>query len=146
MNPFEIIKPAIENPKLLHDEQFTSNWKSEYFSMYFFFQTALEKHGNKYDYSKVTYRSMLDKVTIICPIHGEFKQKKEIHTRGSGCQKCGKNRITKTTEEFIEDARKKHGESFDYSKVKYENCRKHVIIICNTCKHEFLQSPANHLE
>ena len=31
-------------------------------------------HGDKYEYSKVIYIGAHDKVTIICPIHGEFLQ------------------------------------------------------------------------
>ena len=112
--------------------------------MYFFFKTAVEKHGCKYDYNKVTYKDMLDKITIICPIHGEFKQKKQIHTRDSGCQKCGGK--MKKAKEFIQKAKLKDGELFDYTKVEYESCNKPVTISCNTCKHDFLQTPANHLK
>ena len=49
-----------------------------------------------------------------------------------------------TTEEFIERARKVHGDEYDYSKVKYVNIETEVCIICN--KHgEFWQKPASHL-
>lgn len=37
-----------------------------------FINKAREKHGNKYDYSKVEYTDIKTKVCIICPIHGEF--------------------------------------------------------------------------
>ena len=50
----------------------------------------------------------------------------------------------KTTVEFINEARKVHGEKYDYSKVEYRNNREKVIIICP--EHgEFLQSPEKHL-
>lgn len=32
-------------------------------------------HKNKYDYSKVIYEKNKSKITIICPVHGEFKQR-----------------------------------------------------------------------
>ena len=48
----------------------------------------IEKNGNKYDYSKVNYINTYTPVTIICPIHGEFKQKPSYHLSGCGCQKC----------------------------------------------------------
>ena len=49
-----------------------------------------------------------------------------------------------TTEEFIERARKVHGDEYDYSKVKYVNIETEVCIICN--KHgEFWQTPQHHL-
>ena len=48
------------------------------------------------------------------------------------------------TQEFIEEAKKMHGDRYDYSKVKYVNTRRKVCIICP--KHgEFWQIPASHL-
>ena len=35
-----------------------------------FIKRAIEKHGDRYDYSKVDYKNIGTKVTIICPIHG----------------------------------------------------------------------------
>ena len=47
-------------------------------------------HDNKYDYSKVVFTKMHDKVTIICPIHGEFQQTLSKHiSKKQGCPKCG---------------------------------------------------------
>lgn len=56
-----------------------------------FVERARKIHGDKYDYSKVKFNSILDKVTIICPIHGEFTQVANDHLQGNGCQKCAKN-------------------------------------------------------
>ena len=48
------------------------------------------------------------------------------------------------TKEFIDKAKKIHGEKYDYSKVVYINPKEKVCIICP--KHgEFLQKPYNHL-
>jgi len=50
-----------------------------------------------------------------------------------------------TTEEFIEKARKIHGNKYDYSKVEYVNNHTKVCIICP--EHgEFWQEPGSHLE
>ena len=50
----------------------------------------------------------------------------------------------KTKEEFIKDARKVHGDKYDYSKVEYDGAHKKVCIICP--KHgEFEQTPHDHL-
>lgn len=50
----------------------------------------------------------------------------------------------KTTEEFIHEARKKHGNKYDYSMVKYVNNHTKICIICP--KHgEFWQRPADHI-
>lgn len=46
-------------------------------------------HRNKYDYSKVIYGdTQRDKVEIICPKHGVFKQSPQHHLSGCGCPKC----------------------------------------------------------
>lgn len=44
-----------------------------------FIQRAKEIHGDKYDYSKVNYINSYTKVCIICPIHGEFLVRPDIH-------------------------------------------------------------------
>ena len=51
----------------------------------------------------------------------------------------------KTLEEFIADARKVHGDKYDYSRVVYIDSRTPVQIVCR--KHGvFLKSPSNHLK
>ena len=48
-------------------------------------------HGNKFNYDKVIYTGIKNKIIIICPIHGEFIQTAENHLVGSGCPSCAKN-------------------------------------------------------
>ena len=117
-----------------------------------FIRRAKLIHGDKYDYSKVNYVNNRTKVIIICPKHGEFEQVPDSHLRGCGCPICrwekAKESIRKvqgmTTDEFIERAKKIHGNKYDYSKVKYENTETKVCIICP--KHgEFWQTPHHHL-
>ena len=50
----------------------------------------------------------------------------------------------KTKEEFIKDARKVHGDKYDYSKVEYVNSATKVCIICPD-HGEFWQKPNDHL-
>ena len=123
-----------------------------------FIKRAKEIHGDKYDYSKVEYVRMHDKVCIICPIHGEFLVSPANHLKERGCPKCksrkhlvthykSKNeRIYKkhTTESFINKAKLKHGNKYDYSKVEYINNKTKVCIICP--EHgEFWMRPDCHL-
>ena len=49
-----------------------------------------------------------------------------------------------TNKEWIEKAKKVHGDRYDYSETKYDGNRKNVLIICKT-HGEFLQSPKHHL-
>lgn len=51
-------------------------------------EKAKEIHGNKYDYSKAIYINSKTKLTIICPIHGEFEQAPSEHLGGKGCKYC----------------------------------------------------------
>jgi len=103
-----------------------------------------EKHNNYYDYSKSFYKSTHEKMIIICPAHGEFEQEAVSHLTGSGCSECHFDKITKTTEKFIEEANLIHNNLYDYSKTKYINNAKKIIIICK--EHgEFKQTPNKHL-
>ena len=49
-----------------------------------------------------------------------------------------------TTEQFIEKARKIHGNKYDYSKTVYDGCKNKIIIIC-PIHGEFLQTPDKHI-
>ena len=118
-----------------------------------FIKEARGTHGDKYDYSKVEYIGALKKVCIICPNpeHGEFWQTPSHHLEGKGCPKCAgdklRERKTLTKEEFIEKAKEKHGDKYDYSKVKYVNNKTKVCIICPEPEHgEFLQEANSHLQ
>lgn len=114
-----------------------------------FIQKAIDIHGTKYDYSKVDYKTALIKVTIICPIHGEFEQTPNAHISAKkGCIKCGhqeSNRDRKlTNEEFTRRASELHNGRYDYSKVNYINGNEQVEIICS--KHgSFWQKALHHL-
>ena len=113
-----------------------------------FINEAREIHGDKYDYSKVEYKTKKDKVCIICPKHGEFWQIAQSHLSGHGCPKCAIEKAGETQrlskEEFIKKAREIHGDRYDYSKVEYVNSQTKVCIICP--EHgEFLQVPNAHL-
>lgn len=108
-----------------------------------FIEQAKKVHGDKFDYSKIEYKGSHEKVCIVCPEHGVFWQGPNSHLRGIGCPKCGRTKKL-TTDEFIEKARKIHGNKYDYSKVEYINNYTKVCIICP--EHgEFWQTPKDHL-
>lgn len=50
----------------------------------------------------------------------------------------------KNTEDFIEEAKKVHGDKYDYSLVEYKNCKEKIKIICST-HGIFEQTPDAHL-
>jgi len=49
-----------------------------------------EVHGEGYDYSKVRYSGIDNKVIIICPEHGGFEQTPYDHRKGAGCSICNR--------------------------------------------------------
>jgi hypothetical protein len=114
-----------------------------------FIQKAVKIHGHRYDYSKIDNTVYgTKKVKIICKKHGEFFQVSHKHLRGVGCRKCARelinNSLRKTTIQFIKDAKSKHGNKYDYSKVIYKNNITKVPLICK--KHGvFSQRPLMHI-
>ena len=127
-----------------------ANGKRKRSSLSDFITKANEVHEDKYDYSQVKYVDAHTKVCIVCPEHGEFRQRPSDHLNGSGCPKCGiasaadNHRLSLS--DFTKKAHEKHGDKYDYSKVKYENAITKVCIICTEPEHgEFWQLPSNHL-
>jgi hypothetical protein len=112
-----------------------------------FIAKAQEVHGSKYDYSWVDYKSAKEKVTIKCPKHGEFEQIPSGHLYG-GCVQCANEQTglaqRRTTENFISDAIKIHGELYDYTETEYSTALDKVKIICRT-HGVFHQSPRAHI-
>lgn len=111
-----------------------------------FVMKANQIHGSKYDYSKVVYEKRHSKVTIICPVHGEFEQIPTNHLSGKGCDKCAHDslglvkRITK--KEFLKRANDIHNCKYTYS--NYTKASDKVKIMCP--QHgEFTQYGTSHL-
>ena len=60
-----------------------------------FIEEARSVHGDRYDYSKVDYKSRHTKIIIICKIHGEFEQAVGNHICGANCPTCANNGYSK---------------------------------------------------
>lgn len=107
-------------------------------------------HNFKYDYSKTKYTLSRNKILITCPKHGDFYQVANSHLRGMGCKRCGdldKNRIYNkkySTSDFIDEAKLRWGNRYDYSLVNYVNSKTKVKIIYDDIIYE--QMPMNHLK
>lgn len=105
---------------------------------------AKKVHGDKFDYSKTNYIDTRTKVKIICPIHGEFEQYPNGHLNGKfGCNKCG-GRSKLETDDYIKQAKKIHGNTYDYSKLVYVNAHTKIEIVCKI-HGSFKQRPDSHL-
>jgi hypothetical protein len=106
-----------------------------------FLNNVNKVHGNRYDYSKVKYVNARTKITIICKKHGEFEQLANSHSQGANCIKCTNYQQTKTTQQFIIEAKKVHGEKYNYSKTKYLQKNKPLTIRCRD--HGYFEQVAN---
>jgi hypothetical protein len=114
-----------------------------------FIEKSKKIHGSKYDYTNSKYVRNNYKTEIICNEHGSFMQSPSRHMQGYGCPTCGRSSSikhnTKTTAEFIEEAKSIHGDVYDYTQVNYKDSRTNVDIICKI-HGIFSQNPNNHLQ
>lgn len=55
-----------------------------------FIQKARVVHDDRYRYNNVVYKHARQKVSITCPIHGDYTQTPNSHLNGNGCPACGK--------------------------------------------------------
>lgn len=119
-----------------------------------FIERGINRFGDFFDYTKSIYSGMTNKVTIICPIHGEFAVSPVsfLNTK-HGCRECSFNKHREkmrgrisTTEEFIDKAKATHGNRYDYSDVKYVRSSIKVKIHCLEHPNSpFYMRPNNHL-
>lgn len=113
-----------------------------------FLRRAHEVHKDFYDYSKVKYLGVNEKIEIICPIHGSFWQRANTHLGGAGCRECWKTKASTrrlfTKEQFLKQAFEVHGNLYDYSKVVYKGTRVPVEIVCPV-HGSFWQKPHSHI-
>lgn len=124
--------------ELLHNGRNTKYTTEEWVN------TAKKIRGEKYDYSKVNYVNSSTKILIGCPIHGYFEVRPVEFLRGQGCPKCSHPSKKSNTKEFIEKAKKIHGNKYDYSKTVYQGKDVPVTITCPV-HGDFQQTPHNHL-
>ena len=109
---------------------------------YEFLEKAREKHGYKYQYPNLSDK-ILSKDDIDILYNGVlYKQKVVKHILLGRCPE--KNTPTKTTEKFIDEAKKVWGDKYDYSLVEYKGALKKVKIIYDGIVFE--QTAVQHLQ
>jgi hypothetical protein len=93
-------------------------------------ERAISIHGDRYDYSLVSYHNSTTPVEIICRTHGPFPQRPASHIhQKAGCSKCsGKWKLD--TAEFVRRAKEVHGDFYDYSKTEYSSRHSELIVTC----------------
>ena len=123
-----------------------------------FVEKANEKFNNKFNYDKFVYVNAKTKSIIICPIHGEFEQNPDKHLNSVyGCPECAlieraKTRKGKETPHpprdfnyFLEKAKDKFGDKFEYDSSTYKNMTTDKIKIKCPVHGWFEKTPHNFL-
>lgn len=102
-------------------------------------------HGFEYDYSLINTYKMTKKVSIKhIACNQVFLQKNRHHLNGHGCSLCFRA-FKKTNSSFIKEAKKIHGDKYDYNFIEYKNIYTNVNIKCLKCNEVFAQRPDQHL-
>lgn len=117
-----------------------------------FILRAREKHGEKYDYSKIKKENIVSarsEVPVICRKCGyEWNPSITGHVnQGYNCPNCS-GRAKWDFNKFIKEALLKHGNNYDYSNinpidVKGADCD--LTIICKKCNYKWISSPRKHI-
>jgi hypothetical protein len=105
-------------------------------------------HGDKFEYPEQEYSGVKGRITITCPVHGDFVQAADSHLNGKGCKACGVAKRVfarrDTWDNFVKKAIKTHGNTYLYPSQKYINNHTEVRITC-PLHGDFTQWPSNHL-
>lgn len=101
-----------------------------------YFKEVDKVHNYKYDYSKTEdFKTTHNKITIGCPIHGDFIQVAHTHKKGAGCEKCsyierGKDKAI-SFEEYLKRATQRFGNKYRYLKNSYINISGDITYTCD---------------
>lgn len=110
---------------------------------------ANEIHNFKYSYEKYNGEKLSEEATIICPIHGEFKQTMRKHLMGSGCRECGYEKLRdmqrKPLNITIKECEAVHNHKYKYIlDFEYVNNKSYLRAVC-PIHGEFTQEINAHL-
>lgn len=115
-----------------------------------YFKRVNKKYNYFFSYNN-DYIGIKEKIVVICPKHGKFEILADGHLHGKdgGCKRCQtekrlKQYREKHSKQFIQKAKEIHGDTYDYSLVKYVKNTSKVRILCKN-HGQFYISPASHL-
>ena len=75
--------------------------KSRSLTTHEFVERSNNIHCGFYSYAETNYVHNSNKVTITCPVHGNFEQTAYNHLKGSGCQACSRMGFSRKAIEWI---------------------------------------------
>lgn len=103
----------------------------------FFIGRVTNVHNGYYTYKDVHFVNNYTKVSVTCPIHGDFLILPKNHLKGQGCPICGKNKAKQyhrgNYQNFVSNLFKKFGEQFSVPNIKEEYVNEHstITLQCN---------------
>ena len=87
-----------------------------------FIKEAKKIHGDKFSYGKVKeFKNVWDKVTITCPIHGDFEQRVWSHLRGQGCPMCNSSHMETNIRKLLIENDIDFKEQWNWDWLKYKS-------------------------
>lgn len=91
-------------------------------------------HGDFYSYDKTIYVGNQEKLTITCPVHGDFEQLPSNHFKYN-CSKCSiveRNRlkVEKSASEYLAKVVAIHENKYDFAKIDYQGANNKIIVGC----------------
>lgn len=135
--------------------------KKNSISAQYYIAKVTELHGGCYAYDKVQYSRMNAKITVTCPIHGDFSISANHHYyRKQGCSACeaeakktrivqyrhlsAQAKIKNTGMGFFEKCRDAHNNKYSYPEQEYHGAKEKIVAICPD-HGEFRQAAWAHL-
>ena len=115
--------------------------KTEAFSI-----EAVIRHGDRYSYDNVIYRSCDEQISVTCKVHGDFLTTPHMHlTDLHGCAKCHVENSRKSQDEILALCVERHGSRYTYDFSEYLGIIKVSKIKITCASHGvFEQTPYNH--
>lgn len=115
-----------------------------------FIEEAIKVYGNKDDYTDSDIISSKEKIQIRCKKHDiVFTKDIATYLKGWGCPQCSAENYRKirkkSTEDYIERAKKVHGDNCDYTNTVYITGKDKIEVKCNIHNEVFNVLPRNHI-
>lgn len=86
-----------------------------------FVEASLEVHEGFYSYALTEYIDSRTPITIICPFHGEFRQKPQVHLMGSGCSRCRSPKGEHRIETVLKQLGVEYENQYSFPDCRYKN-------------------------
>lgn len=109
------------------------------------FDKCKKIHGDRYSYELVDFKTVNDKVDIICKLHGVFRQNLYSHSKGYNCPSCVVESGCISFDEFIRRSKEVHGNKYTYHQENYTKLNDITKITC-PIHGDFFQRAYSHIE